>query len=143
MSSWFSPAALPTPPSSRSEAQRRAPPPNPNSSYSSLPSGPAPPTRTSSSRPRPPIPQYNDAPQYSQHNDHGDDSAYARQNQPPPHPTRSNQSSGQNRGRPGRYNVIESPSPAFALTNCLIVNDQDWGGVAYVVIKDQFVLTIK
>lgn len=35
----------------------------------------------------------------------------------------------------GRFSVVEAPSASHALTNCLIVNESDWGGVPYVTLK--------
>lgn len=48
-----------------------------------------------------------------------------------------------NQGRPGNYNVVEAKSPSHPLTNCLIVNEQDWGSTPYVIVKNSFVFTTK
>lgn len=41
--------------------------------------------------------------------------------------------------RGGRFAVVEAPSPSHALANRVVLNEQDWGNVPYVVIKGQFV----
>ncbi|BGP68048.1 transport between ER and Golgi ATPase protein [Rhodotorula toruloides] len=54
-----------------------------------------------------------------------------------PQPPSYGGSGGAARG--GRFAVVEAPSPSHALANRVVLNEQDWGGVPYVVIKGQFV----
>lgn len=124
--SWFNtPAAAPEPP--RREYAAVPPPPQ----RTGLPTAP-------SSRVRPPAPQYaQDQPRYP-----SEDTRRGGRVAPPPSSS-PNANRGGALGRPGRYSVVEAPSTAYALTNCLVVNEQDWGGVPYVIIKGQYVLTVK
>lgn len=46
-------------------------------------------------------------------------------------------------GRGGQFQVVEAPSAGHALTNCLIVSEQDWAGVQYVVVKGKYVYTTR
>lgn len=101
-------------------SQPPQPPPRQQPPYAALPAQP----RPSPSRPRPPTASYND--QYEK-----------------PRPTPSQPQ--QHRGNPGSYAVVGGNvlTTDHALTNCLIVNDRDWHGVKYVLVKHQYVLTTK
>lgn len=94
--------------------------------YSSLPTQPRP--QPSAAPPRSSRPQ----PSY------GDEKAQPQHRSPRVAPP----AVGGGRGG-GRFQVVEAPTAGHALTNCLIVNEQDWGGVPYVIIKGQFIYTTR
>ncbi|ORY80718.1 vesicle-fusing ATPase [Leucosporidium creatinivorum] len=118
--SWFnsgSSSSQPPPPPSRQPIQQP---------YSQLPSQPRPQPSQYSQQPPPPrqqqrqpVPQYGDRPAAS--------------------PAPSYRSTGGGGGRAGRYAVVEAPSAGHALSNRIVLNERDWGGVPYVVIKGKYV----
>ncbi|GAA5913743.1 hypothetical protein JCM6882_002331 [Rhodosporidiobolus microsporus] len=63
--------------------------------------------------------------------------------QPPPRslPPRGAPSSaaGASSGRAGRFAVVEAPSASHALSNRIVLNQQDWGNTPYVRIKGHFI----
>ncbi|KAM0751567.1 AAA-domain-containing protein [Meredithblackwellia eburnea MCA 4105] len=141
--SWFNQPSQPAqqPPPPRSAASQSQYSQVPSSNQQRLPPGAgasaAPPQR--SARPQPPqYAQGQPPPNQQQYYD----SNYEKQQQqprtqrvpPPSHHVR------------GRFAVVEAPSPSHALTNCLIVNEQDWGTTRYVAVtcqKGRFVFTTK
>ncbi|BGP18763.1 hypothetical protein JCM10213_004278 [Rhodosporidiobolus nylandii] len=47
--------------------------------------------------------------------------------------------SSSGRGGGGRFAVVEAPSPSHALSNRIVLNQQDWGQTPYVRVKGNFV----
>ena len=123
--SWFNSGSATPPP---------APPPRGPSShqpgYASVPTQPRPQPSAApprSARPQPPG-------QYA----YAEEKHYAPRHAPPSGP-----SGGGGGRRGGRFQVVEAPSAGHALTNCLIVSEQDWSGVQYVIVKGKYIYTTK
>ena len=124
--SWFNSAPSNPPPS--------LPPRGPSSQqpgYASVPTQPRP--QPSAAPPRQARPQ--PPGQYA----YGDEKQYA----PPRQAQQGGGGGGGGRRGGGRFQVVEAPSAGHALTNCLIVNEQDWGGVQYVVVKGKYIYTTR
>lgn len=95
------------------------------------PSAPPPPPPSSSSSQRSAVPPGYARPAYE---------SYAPVN--PQRPTTTSYEKAQQPQRSlhrgGRFSVVEAPSPSHALANRIVLNDQDWNGTPYVVIKGHF-----
>ncbi|KAI5478765.1 vesicular-fusion protein Sec18 [Pseudohyphozyma bogoriensis] len=109
-----------------------APPQQPHQpAYASLPTQPRPQPSQQQPPARRPVPQYDAQQPSSSYSDY-------EKRRPPPPPSNSSF-----RPQGGRFAVVEAPSTSHALTNCLIVSEQDWGNTPYVVVKGQYVFTTK
>ena len=132
-SSWFNNAPGGAPPPQQHQPGRQP------AQYSSVPSRPHPQQSAQGPPPRRPVPpQYGDQPQRP--------AAPSSQGSYEKYPTSPRIAPPARPPRGGRFAVVEAPSTGHALTNCLIVNESDWGGVPYVRLssqKGQFVFTTK
>lgn len=54
-------------------------------------------------------------------------------------PSRPSGGRGQSQNAGGRFSVVEAPSPSHALSNRIVLAEQDFGGTPYVTIKGQFI----
>ncbi|KAG9118300.1 transport between ER and Golgi ATPase protein, partial [Ceratobasidium sp. 392] len=103
--------------------------------YSSLPSGPRPSGGRLPPQPRGGIPPSG---QYDSYQSRGPPASYGSGY---PDEKRGGREAASSHGG-GRFAVVECPSPAIALTNCLVVYPGDFGQKQHVRVKNEFVLTV-
>ncbi|GAA6003577.1 hypothetical protein JCM10207_000396 [Rhodosporidiobolus poonsookiae] len=139
--SWFSGSSnRQDPPPPTQQPPPRAPP----GQYSHLPTSQQPaPTRhhlpSSYAHQQPQHPQYDtyekQRPAYPQ----GQSPAPSYSSAPRQPPPSRSAAGGGGAGRGGRFAVVEAPSASHALSNRIVLNQQDWGDTPYVRIKGHFV----
>ncbi|GAA5841630.1 hypothetical protein JCM11251_004236 [Rhodosporidiobolus azoricus] len=129
--------------------QSDQPPPPPQrqqpSGYSHLPPTAAPPQQQRHHLPSSYNQQQPSQPTYDSYEKRGAPASSYSSQRPPAPPTRGapgggvSGGSGGGGGRGGRFAVVEAPSASHALSNRIVLNQQDWGNTPYVRIKGQFV----